>query len=100
MGMQRGMGMDMQRGMGMGNRGPGGRGPLQANAASLWFLGEDGNLRMKRIRTGVSDGKLTEIKMGRDITVGMKVISGINKPDRSQTTPVQTQRMPPMRRLF
>ena len=109
--MQRGMENGMQRGMGMGNRGPGDRGPSTGtfhfqqgqspkNAASLWFLGENGKLRMTRISTGVSDGRLTEIKRGRDITVGMKVISGINKPDRSQTTPVQTQRMPPMRRLF
>ena len=110
MGMQRGMGMDMQRGMGMGNREPGGRGPsegafqfqhgqLPRNAASLWFLGEDGNLRMTRISTGVSDGRLTEIKMGRDITVGMKVISGINNQDGSQTTPAQGQGRSPMRMM-
>ncbi|MBA7687429.1 Multidrug resistance protein MdtA [subsurface metagenome] len=109
--MQRGMEMGMQRGMGMGNRGPGGRGPSEGtfqrgqsprNAASLWFLGEDSNLRMTRISTGVSDGRLTEIKMGRDITVGMKVISGINKQDGSQTTPAQSQGRSPMRmmRLF
>ena len=101
----------MQRGMGMGNRMPGARGQSAGtfqfqhgqsprNAASLWFLGEDGELGMTRIRTGVSDGKLTEIKRGRNITAGMKVISGINKRDESKTAPVQTQRMPPMRRLF
>ena len=110
MGMQRGMGMDMQRGMGMGNRGPGGQGPSEGasqfqhgqspgNAASLWFLGEDGNLRMTGISTGVSDGRLTEIKMGRDIIVGMKVISGINNQDRSQTTPARNQGRPPMRMI-
>jgi len=110
MGMQRGRGMDMQRVMVMGNRGPGSRGPSEEasqfhlgqsprNAAILWFLGEDGNLSMTRISTGVSDGRLTEIKMGRDIIVGMKVISGINNQDRSQTTPARNQGRPPMRMI-
>jgi HlyD family secretion protein len=110
MGMQRGMGMDMQRGMGMGNRGSAGRGPSEGasqfqhgqsprNAASLWFLGKDGNLRMMRISTGVSNGRLTEIKMGRDIIVGMKVISGINNQGSRQTTPAQSQGGSPMRMM-
>ena len=55
------------------------RGTMQVpkNFAVLWYLDEKGELRIVPIRTGLTDGKRTEIVWGRGVKEGMKVISGI-----------------------
>lgn len=49
-------------------RGTGGSG-------TLYVAGPDGQLKAVRVRTGITDGKVTEVR-GREVTEGMKIIAG------------------------
>jgi hypothetical protein len=55
--------------------GPGGRqGRDQAVVMrNLWYLCDDGNLEVMRVRTGISSGSFTEIR-SRDDLDGMQII--------------------------
>ncbi len=59
----------------------------------LWVLDEKGRLMVIPVRTGISDGRMTEIVGGRGIKEGMKVIIGVVE-SRSKKRPT----MPPFRR--
>jgi HlyD family secretion protein len=52
---------------------------LPKGMGRLWLLDEQGRLSMRMVRTGITDGRMTEIVKGRDIQEGMKVISGIRE---------------------
>lgn len=56
--------------------GGGGSGGMPSDRGMLWFTGENGQLDVLMVRTGISDGTNTEIK-GRDLTAGTQVIAGI-----------------------
>ena len=58
-----------------GAQGGGGKAP--PNVGRLWYLDGKSQLAMARVRTGATDGLMTEITMGRDVQEGMRVISGI-----------------------
>lgn len=70
------------------NRGAGNRGTRAAGSpgfGTLYYLDGNGKLAMTRVRTGITDGSMTEIS-GRNVTEGMKVIAGTI----SATQPAQT----------
>jgi HlyD family secretion protein len=76
-------GISLQRGGGEARRGSGGGGPQgrpdrprTSNAARLWYVDEAGQLAVLPVKTGISDGRLTEIR-GEGIKPGMQVIAGI-----------------------
>lgn len=84
-----------QGGRGMGERSgqPGGMemaGSSQRNSGRLWYLDENGKLDMIRVRTGATDGKVTEVS-GRNIEEGKKVIIGLSKKEQQSQ---QDNRMP------
>lgn len=61
------------------------------NSGVLYYLDEKGKLAMKRVRTGITDGKRTEIK-GQDLTEGLEVISRatqLNPTSSTSTSPFQ-----------
>lgn len=62
--------------------------------AQLWYLNDKGRLASIRVRTGVTDGKVTEIR-GADLKVGMQVISGITAATTTSTNPFQQQQQQP-----
>lgn len=84
-----------QGGRGMGERSgqPGGvdmGGSSQRNSGRLWYLDENGKLNILRVRTGATDGKVTEIS-GRNLEEGKKVIIGLSKKEQQSQ---QDNRMP------
>jgi len=82
--------------MGMG--GAMGDGSQPKNISRLWYLDQDGKLNMTMIRTGATDGKNTEIVMGRNITEDMQVIS--SSTGTSSSNNKNNQPRPPMGRMF
>ncbi|MBV6522062.1 MAG: Multidrug resistance protein MdtA [Gemmatimonadaceae bacterium] len=65
-------------------------GTRSGGTAQLWYLDAQGKLASIRVRTGVTDGKVTEIR-GTDLKVGMQVISGIVAATATSTNPFQQQ---------
>jgi len=61
-----------------------------ADVGSLWYLGKTGKLARARVRTGATDGLMTEIVMGRNIEGGMRVISGTASSSKSATASNQS----------
>ena len=56
-----------------------GGGMSKDNIARVWTVDENGKIRMMRLKTGITDGKSTEIVMSRDNPgEGMKLITGIS----------------------
>ena len=51
----------------------------------LWFLDEEGNLSMAPVRTGISDGQMTEIR-SRRLEPGMQIIAGVTQASQSSST--------------
>jgi HlyD family secretion protein len=70
-----------QRTRGQWSRGAGGARP---SLGTIYILGEDKKLQPIRVRTGITDGKVTEIR-GQKITEGMKVVAGTVQPDAAST---------------
>jgi HlyD family secretion protein len=68
-----------------GARGAGSRAPGAPGFGTLYYLDDNGKLAMARVRTGITDGSMTEIS-GKDVVEGMKVIAGTV----STTQPAQT----------
>lgn len=64
----------------------------------VWYLDDDGNLMMMRVTPGISDGKYTEIKNGRGLKEGMKIIIGLADATTGKTS--NTSGMPRFRRNF
>jgi len=64
------------------------------NAALIWYLDASGGVKAARVRTGISDGQMTEIKTD-ELKEGMEVIKSINLTAKEQAA----GRMPRMRIL-
>ncbi len=67
-----------------------------ASLGRLWYLDEKGKLAMMPVRTGISDGKATEISGPPQLVAGLKVIVAVTSGKASKTTsstrsPFQTQ---------
>lgn len=94
-GMGAGMGGGMGQGGTMGAAGFGGR----RDFGSVWLLDEKGEPAMARFRSGVTDGKMTEVVRSRDLKEGSKVIIGTTSASatRSTQTNGQSGGRPPMR---
>jgi len=45
----------------------------------LWYLDEDGHLMVARVKTGPTDGRLTQIMESDQVTEGMSVITKVNE---------------------
>jgi len=54
-----------------------GNGNRPKDVGLIWFLDDSGNLKVARVRTGITDGQQTEIKSD-DLKEGMEVIKGIH----------------------
>jgi HlyD family secretion protein len=68
-----------QGGVASGARGNRGGSRMPADVARLFYLDEAGQLRVARVRTGITDGSMTEIR-GEGIEPGMKIIAGTTQP--------------------
>jgi HlyD family secretion protein len=67
-----------------------------ASMGRLWYLDEKGKLAMMPVRTGISDGKATEISGPPQLAAGLRVIVAVtsgkaSKKTSSTTSPFQTQ---------
>ncbi len=71
-----------QGGMNFGGRGFG----AFKNMGRVWYFDDSGKLRISMIRTGLSDGKKTEIVSSRDLKEGMKVITGADNGETGSNT--------------
>jgi len=62
-----------------GWNGAGGRGGASGGSdrATLWYLDEDGNISVLPVRTGITDGSMTEI-IGQRVEEGMQIIAGVS----------------------
>jgi HlyD family secretion protein len=65
------------------------------NTRLLWFIDEGEALRVRPVKTGITDGQKTEISGGPDIKEGLKVISGVNSTSNTDTTNTRDRRMGP-----
>jgi HlyD family secretion protein len=52
------------------------------NLGTLWYLDAEGNLKMQRVRTGITDGQKTEVS-GRELKDGLQVIVGATQTKTS-----------------
>jgi hypothetical protein len=52
---------------------------------TLYVADAQGKLTPIRVRTGLTDGSVTEIR-GRDVKEGMKVVAGTSQPQSAGTT--------------
>lgn len=57
-------------------------GARATNRAMLWYLDENGNVSVLPVRTGISDGSMTEI-MGQNVEEGMQIIAGVSVVENS-----------------
>lgn len=55
-------------------------GGARPSIGTLYIVGQDKKLQAIRVRTGITDGKTTEIR-GRDIKEGMKIVAGTVQPE-------------------
>jgi len=51
---------------------------------TLYVPGADGKLKAIRVRTGITDGKVTEVR-GREVTEGLKIIAGTVQPQSAES---------------
>lgn len=79
-------------GAGFGNGGSGGA--RSGGRGTLWYIAADGKLASIQVRTGVTDGKLTEVS-GPDLKEGMQIISGVTAALTTSTNPFQQQQRGP-----
>jgi len=56
------------------------------DAAAVWYLDENNRLAMAPFKAGITDGKLTEVVMSRDLKEGMQVIVGMSSGNATKTT--------------
>jgi HlyD family secretion protein len=52
--------------------------------STVYLLNADGTLKGIRVRTGITDGKVTEIR-GRELTEGMKIVAGTVQPQSAES---------------
>ena len=67
-----------------GQGGFGGFGQGRPDISTLWYLDEEGNLSMAPVRTGISDGQMTEIR-SRRLEPGMQIIAGVTQVSQSRS---------------
>ena len=79
---QRGAG-SAQRGTGNTQRSTGNRQRGTGGLGTLYVEGTDGQLKAVRVRTGITDGKVTEVR-GREVTEGLKIIAGTVQPQSAE----------------
>jgi len=79
----------MQNRMG-GQGGPPGNGKMPSDLKQIWYLDENGNLSMEMVKVGATNGTLTEIVRGRNVTEGMKVITGADTEGDSKKSSSST----------
>jgi len=79
----------MQNRMG-GRGGPPGNGKMPSDLKQIWYLDENGNLSMEMVKVGATNGTLTEIVRGRNVTEGMKVITGADTEGDSKKSSSST----------
>ena len=72
----------LKEGAAKGRAGAGRRAGGQRRGKRVWVLGPGGELRPRQVRTGISDGGLTEILEGARLRPGERVIVGIEAPSR------------------
>nr|MDP9193406.1 efflux RND transporter periplasmic adaptor subunit [Acidobacteriota bacterium] len=65
-----------------GRRRSGGAG---TGGGTIYTVGENGTLTPIRVRTGLTDGSVTEIR-GGNLKEGMQVIAGTAQPQSAETT--------------
>lgn len=76
---------------GEGGMGGFGQGAGRRNITMLWYLDDEGQLAMSPVRTGITDGQMTEIR-GRNIEAGMQIIAGVTQVAQAQSSnPFQSQ---------
>ena len=75
-----------------GPRDPAAAGARPRNAVMLWYLDDQGEPAVTRVRTGLSDGQRTEVT-GKNLKEGMQVILGVTQTAAGTTTssPFQPQ---------
>ena len=84
---------DADNGVSQGNK--------PANMLSIYYLDDNGKLKICPVVTGLTDGKNTEIVMTRELKEGMKVITGVQETVTSssdkttKSTNAGQQNMPP-----
>jgi HlyD family secretion protein len=89
-----GAGTDGFAGGGFARAGEGG----SSRFAQLWYLDENGQPAMMRVRTGITDGQNTEIS-GRDLKAGLQVIAAVTSEKSSgPSNPFQQQQQGGFRR--
>ena len=69
---------------GFGGFGNFGGGQGRSDFTTLWYLDEEGNLAMAPVRTGISDGQMTEIR-SRRLEPGMQIIAGVTQVSQSRS---------------
>ena len=62
------------------------------SGGTIYALNADGTLKPLRVRTGITDGKFTEVR-GRELTQGMKIVAGTVQPQAANESanPFQQQ---------
>jgi HlyD family secretion protein len=63
-----------------------GKGADSTSFGRLWYLDEKGKLAVLRVRTGISDGKVTQISGPPQLVAGLKVIVAVTSGKASKTT--------------
>jgi len=51
---------------------------------TIYVIDAEGNLKPIPVRTGITDGKFTEVR-GRELTEGMRIIAGTVQPQSAQS---------------
>ena len=62
-----------------------GQGSRPANAAMLWYVGDNGELEMARARTGISDGQRTQVE-SNELREGMQIIVGVTQSAQAESS--------------
>ena len=60
----------------------------RSDVSRLWYLGSNGEVGVARVRTGITDGKSTEI-IGRNIVEGMQIIAGVTTGSSSTSSTIK-----------
>jgi HlyD family secretion protein len=95
------LGTGQRQGQPRGTSATRGTASRSGSTATLWYLDRTGKLTVTRVRTGLSDGQVTEVR-GPGLSAGMSVIIGVSSgavaekaPSQAATgSPFQTQRGP------
>jgi HlyD family secretion protein len=60
---------------------PGQFGNGNSNFAMLWYFDDSDQLQIARVRTGITDGSMTEV-IGSDLKDGMQIIAGVSEVEK------------------